>query len=79
MPDRPRNCSATDDDPGEEGALDNRPFDAIIRDHSVSPPSDLMVEITSARDPKEHLRTEYFVRYVRQDYLPFRLSKTVAP
>jgi hypothetical protein len=26
-----------------------------------------MVEITAARDPEEHLRMEYFVRYVRQD------------
>jgi len=43
--------------------LDNRPFDAVIHDHSVSPPSELMVEITSARDPQEHLRTEHRVKY----------------
>ena len=43
--------------------LDNRPFDAVIHDHSVAPPSELMVEITMARDPQEHLRMEYFVKH----------------
>lgn len=43
--------------------LDNRPFDAVIRDGSVSPPTETMVEITLARDPQEHLRMEYFVKH----------------
>lgn len=43
--------------------LDNRPFDALIHDCSVYSPSDLMVEITLARDPQEHLRMEYFVKH----------------
>ncbi len=43
--------------------LDNQPFDAVIHDHSASPPSELMVEVTSARDPQEHLRMEYFVKH----------------
>jgi len=42
--------------------LDNRPFDALIEDHSISPPSTLMVEMTMARDPQEHLRMEHFVK-----------------
>jgi len=43
--------------------LDNRSFDAVIRDGSVSPPLELMVEITLAREPQEHLRMEYFVKH----------------
>jgi hypothetical protein len=56
-------CYGTRDDVLITPNLDNRPFDAIIRDHSVSPPSDLLVEITSARDPQEHLRMEYLVEH----------------
>src|SRR5690348_12735605 len=43
--------------------LDNRSFDATIRDLSVSPPSELLVEITLARDPQEHLRMEHFLKH----------------
>jgi hypothetical protein len=43
--------------------LDNRHFDAVVRDGSVSPPLEVMVEITLARDPDEHLRMEYFVKH----------------
>jgi len=41
---------------------DNRSFDAVVRDGSVSPPLELLVEITQAWDPQEHLRREYFVK-----------------
>lgn len=44
--------------------LDNRDFDAIILDYSISPPSELKVEITSAIDGyEEHLRMIYFMRH----------------
>ena len=43
--------------------LDNRPFDAVVRDTSVSPPLEVMVEITLVRDPQEHLRMESFVKH----------------
>jgi hypothetical protein len=43
--------------------LDNRPFDAVVRDDSVSPPLEVTVEITLARDPQEHLRMESFVKH----------------
>ncbi len=45
--------------------LDTRHFDAVVRDRSVSPPLDVMVEITLARDPQEHLRMEHLVKYRR--------------
>jgi hypothetical protein len=45
--------------------LDNRHFDAVIRDGSVSPPSEVMVEITLARDPQEHLRMEHYLKHRR--------------
>jgi hypothetical protein len=41
--------------------LDNRDFDATIFDYSISPPSELKVEITYAVDGyNEHLRMKYF-------------------
>jgi hypothetical protein len=47
--------------------LDNGDFDALILDNSISPPSKLKVEITSAKNPVEghdqHLRMKYFVRH----------------
>lgn len=44
--------------------LDNRDFDAIILDYSISPPSELKVEITSAIDGyEEHLRMKYFMEH----------------
>jgi len=45
--------------------LDNRHFDAVVRDGSAFPPVEVMVEITLARDPQEHLRVEHFVKYGR--------------
>ncbi|MDO8476646.1 MAG: hypothetical protein Q7W02_10750 [Candidatus Rokubacteria bacterium] len=42
---------------------DNRSFDAVVRDGSVSPPLKVMVEITQAWDPQAHLRMEYFVTH----------------
>src|SRR5438552_8923040 len=43
--------------------LDNRSFDAVIRDGSVSPPLELMVEITLARNPQEQYRMAYSVKH----------------
>jgi hypothetical protein len=44
--------------------LDNRDFDARILDFSISPPSELKVEITSAtEDYSEYLRWKYFVQH----------------
>jgi len=44
--------------------LDNRDFDARILDGSISPPSELKVEITSAVDGyDQHLRMKYFVSH----------------
>jgi hypothetical protein len=44
--------------------LDNRDFDAIILDHSTSPPSKLKIEITSAVKAKDqYLRMKYFVKH----------------
>ncbi len=44
--------------------LDNRDFDARIVDYSISPPSELKVEITSAVNGRDqHLRMKYFVRH----------------
>lgn len=45
--------------------LDNRHFDAVVSDASVSPPLEVMVEITLARDPQEHLRMEHYVKHRR--------------
>lgn len=42
---------------------DNRSFDAVVRDGSVSPPLEIMVEITQAWDPQAHLRMESFVKH----------------
>jgi len=42
---------------------DNRSFDAAVRDGSVSPPLEILVEITQAWDPQAHLRMEYFVKH----------------
>ena len=58
-----KHCYGARDDVVITPNLDNRHFDAIVRDLSVSPPSELMVEITSARDPQEHLRMEYFLEH----------------
>jgi hypothetical protein len=43
--------------------LDSQSFDAVIRDQSTSPPSKLLVEITSACDPPHHLRMEYLLKH----------------
>jgi hypothetical protein len=44
--------------------LDNRDFDAMIVDHSTSPPAALKVEITRANAGyDEHLRMKYFVEH----------------
>ncbi|MFH1674444.1 MAG: hypothetical protein ABIF87_13585 [Pseudomonadota bacterium] len=43
--------------------LDNRDFDATITDYSVSPPSEIKIEITSAIEKNPHLRMEYFVEH----------------
>jgi hypothetical protein len=43
--------------------LDDRPFDAVVRDASASPPLEMMVEITLAQDPQEHLRMEYLLKH----------------
>jgi hypothetical protein len=40
--------------------LDNRDFDATIFDYSISPPSELKVEITYAVEKNNHLRMKYF-------------------
>jgi hypothetical protein len=46
--------------------LDNRDFDAVILDYTISPPAVLKVEITSAIDGyTEHLRMKYFVQHRR--------------
>ena len=46
--------------------LDNRDFDARILDYSISPPSELKVEITSAVDGHDqHLRMQHLVRHGR--------------
>ena len=46
--------------------LDNRDFDARILDYSMSPPSELKVEITSAvSGHDQHLRMKYFVNHGR--------------
>ena len=42
--------------------LDNRDFDAIILDYSVSPPSELKVEITSAVDGYD--KVDWFVKTI---------------
>jgi len=46
---------------------DTGPFDAVVRDGSVSPPRDVMVEITLARDPQWYLRMEFFVKHGHVD------------
>lgn len=44
--------------------IDNRDFDARILDYSISPPSELKVEITSAvNGHDQHLRMKYFVNH----------------
>jgi hypothetical protein len=46
--------------------LDNRDFDAIIRDNSTSPPAELKVEITSAVNGYDnHLRMKHLVKHRR--------------
>jgi hypothetical protein len=56
-------CYGTREDVRVTPNLDNRSFDATIHDLSVSPPTELLVEITVARDPQEHIRMEHFVRH----------------
>ena len=42
-------------------SIDNKDFDAIIRDYTISPPHELKVEFTYAIDGhREHLRMKYF-------------------
>jgi hypothetical protein len=43
--------------------LDNRPFDAVVRDSATAPPSELLVEITTAQSPQQHLYMEYFLEH----------------
>ena len=43
--------------------LDNRPFDAVVRDSATTPPSELLVEITTAQSPQQHLYMEYFLKH----------------
>jgi hypothetical protein len=43
--------------------LDNRPFDAVVRDCATTPPSECFVEITTAQSPQQHLYMEYFLKH----------------
>jgi hypothetical protein len=43
--------------------LDSRNFDAVVSDRSVTPPLDLLVEITTAQSPQQHLYMEYFLKH----------------
>ena len=43
--------------------LDNRSFDAVVHDGSVSESPELLVEITTAQAPNQHLYMEYFVKH----------------
>ncbi|MEK6655467.1 MAG: hypothetical protein AABY92_10005, partial [Thermodesulfobacteriota bacterium] len=70
-------CGARDDVLVTPNLDDRRSFDAVIHDHSASPPSELMVETTSARDPQEHLRMEYFVKHRTKEEPFFAFVKRV--
>jgi hypothetical protein len=56
--------------------LKNDNFDAIIRDYSISPPSDLKIEFTLAIDGiNDHLWRKYFIEHQHE---PVPLTRTIS-